>query len=180
MARLFVAVTPPPDVLAPLEAAAGVLRPQAPGLTWVPAERWHVTLAFLGEVDSTVVADLRSRLERVSRRHPPIPVRIGRGGRFGQRVLWVGVTGELAPLARGVTRAAGKAGIELEDRPWRGHLTLARARPGRFADLRGLASSLSGVACPEWTATTFALIESRLGPTPRHTEVDSWELTGAG
>lgn len=178
MARLFVAVTPPPQVLVPLDAVVATLRSQAPGLSWVPAERWHVTLAFLGDVEAGARHDLSNRLDRVARRHPPVTVGVGRGGRFGQRVLWVAVTGELAPLARAVARAAGKAGIEVEDRSWRGHLTLARSRPGRFVDLRDLVSSLATVTCPEWTASAFALIESRLGPNPRHTEVDSWELTG--
>jgi 2'-5' RNA ligase len=178
--RLFVAVTPPPDVLAPLDDVVGALRARAPGLSWVPVDRWHVTLAFLGDVDTAAQDDLRDRLERVARRHPPVLVGIGRGGRFAQRVLWVAVTGELAPLARAVARAAGKAGIEIEDRPWRGHLTLARARPGRYVDLRDLASSLATVASPQWTASTFALIESKLGPNPRHSEVQSWQLTGTG
>ena len=180
MARLFVAVTPPPDVLAPLVDVVGALRARAPGLSWVPADRWHVTLAFLGDVEPAAQDDLRARLARVARRHPPVQVRVGRGGRFGGRVLWVAVTGDLAPLARAVARAAGKAGIEVEDRPWRGHLTLARTRPGRFADLRDLATALATVTCPEWTASTFELIESSLGPNPQHAQVEAWELCGAG
>ena len=180
MARLFVAVSPPRDVLAPLDDMVASLRLRAPGLSWVPADRWHVTLAFLGDVEPAAQDDLCARLARVARRHPPVRVRIGRGGRFGGRVLWVAVMGDLAPLARAVARAAGKAGIEVEDRPWRGHLTLARTRPGRFADLRDLAAALATTTCPEWTASTFALIESRLGPNPRHIQVEAWELSGVG
>ena len=67
-----------------------------------------------------------------------------------------------------------------------GRRNLARSMPVNsnslcsrcFVDLRDLVASLAAVTCPEWTASAFALIESRLGPNPRHTEVDSWELTG--
>jgi len=47
--RLFVAVLPPQGALAELEAAVAPLRPAWPDLRWAGQDRWHLTLAFLGE-----------------------------------------------------------------------------------------------------------------------------------
>ena len=50
--RLFVAVVPPDAALAELEDAVAPLREAAPELRWTGAASWHLTLAFLGEVQS--------------------------------------------------------------------------------------------------------------------------------
>src|SRR5258707_14478948 len=78
--RLFVAVTPPQAALAELDAAAAALRADWPGLRWAGLDKWHVTLAFLGEVADERLADLQTRLARAARRHHALRLRIGRGG----------------------------------------------------------------------------------------------------
>src|SRR5258708_14080029 len=80
--RLFVAVTPPQAALAELDAAAAALRADWPGLRWAGLDKWHVTLAFLGEVADERLADLRTRLARASGRHHALRLSIGRGGAF--------------------------------------------------------------------------------------------------
>src|SRR5258707_1829560 len=78
--RLFVAVTPPQAALAELDAAAAALRADWPGLRWAGLDKWHVTLAFLGEVADERLADLQTRLARAAGRHHALRLRIGRGG----------------------------------------------------------------------------------------------------
>jgi 2'-5' RNA ligase len=136
MTRLFVAVTPPPRVIAVVASAVAELRASQPGgdqaVRWVAPDRWHVTLAFLGSVNEALRPELERRLARVAGRHGPIEVTLGDAGRFGDRVLWVAAAGPgLAELARGVRRAAGRAGAAPadEDRRFRGHLTVGYARP---------------------------------------------------
>ena len=51
--RLFVAIAPPPAVLDELDALVGPLRESRLDLRWTNREAWHVTLAFLGQVDET-------------------------------------------------------------------------------------------------------------------------------
>ncbi|WP_083418175.1 RNA 2',3'-cyclic phosphodiesterase [Pseudofrankia sp. BMG5.36] len=197
-ARLFVAVTPPAEVIEALVTAVGRARPAAPALRWVDVERIHLTLAFLGTVDDVLREDLSDRLGRVARRHPPVAVQLAGAGRFGHRVLWVGVTGELAPLAAGVRRAAAKAGVAgLDDRPLRAHLTLARARddrrsgwedgPGRAGsgrgtsgvDLRPVLAALGELPALAWTVDRFDLMRSVLGRHPYYTVESTWPLDGA-
>src|SRR5512142_780185 len=147
--RLFVALVPPAVVVAPLAAAVAPLRAAHPALAWVASERWHLTLAFLRNVPDEV-----------------------------RPALWERAHGGLRPLATAVGRAAGRAGIQVEDRPFRAHVTLARARPGRPVDLRPLADALAQVRCPPWTADRLVLVRSRLGPDPRYEEEAGWPLSG--
>src|SRR5579875_3756312 len=104
--RLFVALTPPAAVLDELEAATAPLRAQWRDLRWTSRDAWHVTLAFLGEVDEAAVTPLLPRLERAAGRHPRLGLALAGAGAFPQaaraRVLWSGLDGdrhELSALA---------------------------------------------------------------------------------
>jgi 2'-5' RNA ligase len=167
-ATLFIALVPPPEALAPLVAAVDRLRPTAPGLGWVSPRKWHVTLCFLGRGEPS--GALEERLGRVAARHVPPPLRIAGAGRFGDRVLFAKLAGELKPLAAGVARAAAKAGYPVEDRPFRAHLTLARGRRTRV-DLRPLVAELAETTGPEWTPQELVLLQ---GATPQYLRVAGW------
>ena len=167
--RLFVALVPPPEVLAHLSAAVAPVRAGHPHLRWTPPERWHLTLAFFGEVDERVVPDLGERLRRAAARHPTPSLSLAGGGRFGKQVLWVGVRGDVdvvAPLAASAAAAGRRVGARVEDRPYRPHLTLARSRAPE--DLRPLVAALAGYAGPAWTARDVELVRSRLGAAPTY------------
>jgi len=168
--RLFAAVPLPHEVRAHAAAALAPLASTAPPeLHLVDDERWHLTLAFFGEVDERRVASLGTRLARVAARRPAMLLRVERAGRFGERVLWLGIGGDIAPLrdvARAVASAGRRSGLDLDERPYRPHLTVARARPP--ADLRVLVSGLDGYRGPEWTPGHVELVHSRLGPRPSY------------
>jgi len=181
--RLFVALVPPAEALAELAAAIHEL-PAQPRLRWTRPEQWHLTLAFLAEVDDRTRGQLVARLGRVAQRHPPPELSLAGGGRFGAHVLWTRVEGDRAALRRlvdAVRAAVRRSGLPTEERPYRPHLTLARA--GTPApDLAPLVASLQGFAGSTWPATELHLVRSRLGAGPdgtaRHEKVATWELTG--
>jgi len=192
--RLFVAVTPPAPVLDHLAAAVADVRARCPAdlnatLTWTLPAQWHLTLAFLGEVDDATADRLGPRLARLAGRHQPLQLAVAGAGGFGSarraRVLWAGVQGEREPLrrlAQGVTAAAGRERIEVAGgRGYRPHLTLARAR--QPTDVRGLTERLAAYEGPEWTAGSYALVRSRLaaGPDGRavHEPLTSWAFGSA-
>jgi 2'-5' RNA ligase len=181
--RLFVALTPPPDVVTELWTASEALRNEQPGLRWALPDQWHLTLAFLGEVGEGATSDLVARLGRVAGRHPPLVLSLGGAGRFGNRVLWTRVRGEtdgLRRLAASARAAARRARVPVEDRPYRAHLTLARARDG--ADLRPAVAALNGFEGRAWTVDRLHLVRSHLGAGPggtaRHAPHASWPLRG--
>ncbi|MBV9164126.1 MAG: RNA 2',3'-cyclic phosphodiesterase [Pseudonocardiales bacterium] len=181
--RLFVAVTPPGEVVAGLRIATAELRALAPELRWTHPEQWHVTLVFLGEVGDDVIDELTRRLNRAAARHPPLALALGGGGRFGQRVLWTAVHGDrdgLRRLADSARAAARRSRLPVEHRPYHPHLTVARA-DGR-ADLRPLVERLAPWQGVPWVATRLHLVRSRLGAGPGgsalHEPIAGWPLKG--
>jgi 2'-5' RNA ligase len=170
--RLFVALTTPADVLAGVAAAIGPARELQPDLRWIPVERWHLTLAFYGDVPDESLSDLIDKVARkLSRRPPSAPVELSfaGAGQFSRRALWVGVGGDvdrLRALARSVTT---------DRRPYRPHLTVARLRGGQ--DATRAVELLSSYAGPPWRADTVHLVRSFLGPKPRYETVASWPVT---
>lgn len=176
--RLFVALTPPQAVLDEIGAAIARVRDLAPRLRWTTTQQWHLTLAFLGEVEPDALPELTGRLARAAQRHEPMPLVFTGAGRFDGRVLWLGVAGgrePLSALAASVTAAARRSGIEIEDRRYRPHLTLARSSAP--ADLRPLVDALRGFAGSEWVPTEVELIRSRLGQgPPRYESAGRWPL----
>jgi RNA 2',3'-cyclic 3'-phosphodiesterase len=168
--RLFAAVVPPPDALAHLEAAIDPVRAAHPDLQWVPRGRWHLTLAFYGEVEEAAVPRLRRRISRAARAGEALSLRLAGAGHFGGRALWVGLQGqrdELRALARGVA---------VDGRPYRPHLTVARVR--RDSDPRAAAMLLTSYDGPGWTARELLLVRSHLGPAPRHEPIGAWRVGG--
>lgn len=184
--RLFVAVIPPSSALAELAAAAADLRrlPDAGRLRWAAPETWHFTLAFLGEVDEELLPELTERLGRAAHRHAAHDLRLARGGRFGDRVLWAGAEGDvgtLGELARSAAAGARRTGIGVdESRPFHAHLTLARA--ASRVSLRPYAEALADFRGTPFHVGRVELVRSRLpgsgvpGERPRYETVGAWEL----
>jgi 2'-5' RNA ligase len=182
--RLFVALVPPPAVLADLDRAVGPLRAARTGLRWSARPDWHVTLAFLGEVTAPVADRLAPELALAAGRHAPLALAFSGAGAFPDparaRVLWGGLEGDrraLAELAGSVVAAAARAGAPPPDagRPFQPHLTLARS--GRApADLRDLVTALTSYQGPRWQAERVELVESHLDGQPRYRTIGGWPL----
>lgn len=182
--RLFVAVTPPEAVLDEVGAAVAPYARWSSDVRWIPKERQHLTLSFLGDVDDDRVERLSPRLDRVAADRSPLELQVAGSGAFPRtsraRVLWLGLSGDrdlLVELATAVSAAARHSDIEQEKRKFSPHLTLARCREP--ADLRPLVDALSTFASSSWTAADVHLVRSHLGPKPWYETVSSWPLSGA-
>lgn len=143
--RCFVAVPMPENLRESLSAAVAAWRaePAAPDLRWTAPAGWHLTIAFLGPTAPlavpSVVETLRSIVSGV-RGWSAASTRVGTfGGPRRARVLWYGVAdpdGRLERLARSVRDALAPPAPELSaNEPFTGHVTLARSRDRRGADL---------------------------------------------
>lgn len=180
--RLFAAVDPPVDVRESLSAA--VAGEPDERTRWVPPEQWHLTLAFYGEVDDAKVDKLQEGLARAAERTQPFGVRLAGAGTFPRqaaraRVLWMGLDGEVDAMRRLADRCAGagrRARIAVEDRKFRPHLTLARARR-ETVDVQDAVNRLSSYSSPWWNVTTLRLVHSTLGSVVRHETLREFELT---
>ena len=174
--RLFVAVWPSPRVVSTLRATVETLAGQggAGALRWTGPEQWHVTLRFFGtaaveeatEAFRSVVVPSVGTVEAV----------VGPAtGRFGRRVLHVPVSG-LEDVAAAVVDATASVGAPPDDRPFAGHLTLARARDRGGTDL----SPWCGVPVSgRWTVGGVTLVASRTDREgARYEVVDRLALSG--
>lgn len=183
--RLFVAVDPPAYARDHLARFVGELHVARARARLAPPERWHVTVAFLGDVPEDRVVRVHDALT-VAAGGPsahPMTLRFAGGGRFGGRsgaVIWAGVAGEverLRQLARAVGRELRHARFALDRRPYRPHLTISRPgvripREMVTADV----AALAGYQGPDWPAPEIHLVRSYLGPDPYHERLASFPL----
>ncbi|MGD8377360.1 MAG: RNA 2',3'-cyclic phosphodiesterase [Acidobacteriota bacterium] len=134
--RCFLAVPLPSAILEAIADLQRSLRPHVPDLRWVRPEGMHLTILFLGEIDPEAASPLLADLAAGSADLSPGSASLRGLGLFPvrgrPRVLWIGVEEEgpptLAPLHRAALAAARSRGWQVEDRGYRPHVTLARAR----------------------------------------------------
>ena len=94
--RLFVAVALPADAAGELDGAVAPLRLAWPELRWTGRDAWHLTLAFLGEVDEGLTGKLGARLERAAAAPSLDVIGTRRGEGFSLRWIMVHMIEEYA------------------------------------------------------------------------------------
>ena len=137
--RVFIAAPLPDEARASIAEVVDRVRGAAvPGggrdVRWVRLEGLHLTLRFLGPTLEPRIEDARSAVLAVAAGAEPFGFVIGGAGTFPPvgrpRALWLGTRDgaeHLADLAVKVDAALVDAGWPAEERPFRAHLTLARA-----------------------------------------------------
>jgi 2'-5' RNA ligase len=162
--RLFVAVWP--DTPTRRSLASVPLEPTTE-LRLVRPEQWHVTLRFLGNVESEFVPALLAGLESVAAHERPVVAQLGpRTAWFGRgAVLQVPVSG-LDRLATAVRRATSELVPSRDpgEPPFTGHLTLARGKRSGRPDPRARAALARIDVAGQFTVTQLDLVASEPGP----------------
>ena len=161
MIRLFAALEVPPEI------AEGLARRQQglPKARWRPLDSLHITLAFYGEIGEHEAAELDGELARVEGK--PFEVALEGVGHFGEgrqiRALWAGVreSPELRQLAGRCAAAARRAGVKVEARTYKPHVTLAYLRREVAEDrVAAWVASHNLLSSPPWRASWFGLYSS--------------------
>jgi RNA 2',3'-cyclic 3'-phosphodiesterase len=108
--------------------------PQAQA-SWSRAENTHLTIKFLGDIQTTRLSNLSNAAERAVRGVPPFQITVDDTGVFPKhgapRVLWIGVrdaSGKLAELHNRFEEECAGEGFVREEKPFHPHLTIARLR----------------------------------------------------
>jgi 2'-5' RNA ligase len=126
MPRLFVALPIPDDVADSLSALQGGV----PDANWVPSENFHITLAFIGEVDGGMTQDIDAALATID--GPVLDIKLAGVDHFVDgrqpKALYAAVVQEerLTRLRQRVASVLRGEGVKLERRKFRPHVTLAR------------------------------------------------------
>lgn len=133
--RLFIGIAPDRAATQALAHTAQALRAAVRG-RYVRPEMYHMTLAFLGQVDEGDVPRVRAAMRAAAATAAPFALRLGALGTFGD-VLWRGVEDSraLLRLATAVRAALDGEGIPYDGRAFRPHFTLARRARGQAADM---------------------------------------------
>lgn len=178
MHRLFVAVSLPEIVADALTQLQSGLN----GARWLPEENFHLTLAFVGEVDRHGLNEIASALDAISA--PRFDLRLTGCDFFGDRkprAAWVGAAPNppLSHLQSKVGVALSRAGFTLEKRKFVPHVTLGY--------LAGVTQDAAAAWCAShglfsvgpFPVAEFHLYESRLGGDSAHYEIIESYALGA-
>ncbi|MCC7425433.1 MAG: RNA 2',3'-cyclic phosphodiesterase [Alphaproteobacteria bacterium] len=126
MLRLFVGLELPQAIRTRLALLAGGL----PGAKWVPAENYHLTLRFIGEVEGWRADEVDAALDAIEA--PSFEIALSGLGCFEKsrrpHSLWVGVekNAALLHLQRKVETAMQRIGLEAERRSYVPHVSIAK------------------------------------------------------
>ncbi len=145
--RSFIALELSDEVRRKAERLQSRLKKAGFSLGWVKPESMHLTLFFLGYVDSPVLESIYEISDSAAAGVAPFVMELDGVGYFGPRsnprVVWVGVkepTGALQRLYEDLAGRLAGLGFEKEKRPFTPHVTLARVRARSRAS--GLATEL--------------------------------------
>lgn len=172
--RLFVALPLPEKIKDEIEKAQAELRRALSEgcIRWARRDQFHLTLKFLGNVETQRMEELTHALRRACENFSPLKLRAEQIGFFPDarrpRVIWVGVNDEqeqLPLLQRAIEISVQEFTEEKSEDKFSGHVTLGRAKKiqRREAEiLAKLAADMAQRFFGEWTADKVELIRSEL------------------
>ncbi len=164
MLRLFIALDLPETVKQQLLS----LRRYMPGARWQSFEQMHVTINFIGDVNNSLLTEIKQRLTSV--RAKPLELAINGVDYFGSSrqpsILFAKVVPnpELKKLSRLINNAYSEIGITTERQKFKPHITLARLKQtpyqsvGEFIQLEAL------FKIDRFMVDNFHLFSSKLHP----------------
>jgi 2'-5' RNA ligase len=172
--RVFIAISLPEHVKDEIERAQEELRDALPrgSVRWTKRGQWHLTLKFLGEVESQRLESLVNSVRRACEEFGVLQLRARRIGFFPDarhpHVVWTRVHDgreRLPLLQRAVETATAGFTSEEPEGTFSGHVTLGRCttikRP--LAEiLSKLAEAMENRFFGEWTADRIEVIRSEL------------------
>jgi 2'-5' RNA ligase len=161
--RLFVGLDLPWELKQRLVLLAGGI----PGARWVPAENYHLTLRFLGEIPPHRAEEIDLAMATLRGRGFPLTLAgigsFAKGGRDTQ--LWVGVerNPQLDHLQTKIETALHRAGMDHERRRFTPHVTLARLDNASPAKIAGFVQAHNLFRADPVPVEHFTLFSSQLG-----------------
>ena len=129
--RAFIALEVSDRFRFEIEGLVRQLRNEVSG-KFVSPDAYHVTLAFLGNVDERGVRDAISALEttcnRIEREIPLASNGLGKFGKARDATLWLGLkpVDPLMQAAENLRAELSASGLTFDSKPFKPHITLAR------------------------------------------------------
>ncbi len=186
--RIFCAVNLPEAVRARVAAHISRLREAAASLPlkigWERAEKLHLTLKFLGELDAARIEALTRAAERAASSAVKFEVTLEEAGAFpaggNARVLWLGLRDEtkrLAALNERLEEECARENFPRETRAFHPHITIARIRIPNAARQIVRLHRETGFEPVSFDVDEFNIMRSQLGAGgSRYTPLSRHEL----
>ena len=132
--RSFIAIELPTELKQELARLESQLKAgNQPWVKWVKPDSIHLTLKFLGNIDTDTTATITRAIKESARGIEPFRLEVKELGVFPNlkrvRVAWVGISGQvdkLSLLQKRLESQLTPLGFTAESRPFTPHLTLAR------------------------------------------------------
>jgi 2'-5' RNA ligase len=139
--RSFLAIELPEAIRKRIEEIQTDLKSSNSDVRWVSPEKIHLTLKFFGNIEESRVDTITKSIEPLVGGTPLFSLEVRGMGAFpnikNPRVLWMGLIDEkqvLVALQKQLESTLETIGFQVEDRPFRPHLTLGRMNSGRGKD----------------------------------------------
>lgn len=184
--RVFCAIELPLNVREEAARRIEHLREKFPRAkaSWERAEKMHLTLKFLGDVEEKRFQSINKTVEMVASAFQPFEMSIEGTGAFPSRgiprVMWLGAkddSGNLSRVQEKLEDEFARVGFKKETRAFHPHLTLARVRaPEDAKELREEHERLD-FKTPSFTVEEIVVMRSELSPSgSRYTKIAQHDL----
>jgi len=156
--RSFISIELSDDIRRPVADLIAELRKAGADVTWMPTEKIHLTLKFLGNTDDSLILKIKEQISKKLLHYNAFYIKIVGVGCFPSekrpRVLWVGMENSdiLQSIQKEMDTEVAGLGFAREDRPFSPHLTIGRVR-----SQTGIAEMLRRLA--EFRTAYFGVVE---------------------
>lgn len=136
------------------------------GARWVPFDNFHLTLAFIGDVDPPDLRDINEALSTIDQQ--PFDLELNGVGHFGDRkphCVWAGLrdTPDLTILQSSIVTALGRFGIALDRRKFKPHVTLGYLKGFSHEEVEQWRIAYALASERPFPVTEFHLYRSHMG-----------------
>ena len=169
--RTFIALPLQSDVVSAMASVQKQLTLSDAEVKWDTPEKFHITLKFLGNTESSFIPEIARQLGNSIGSFPAFELVYVKLGGFPNvdrpRVVWIGTdeSQQILRLQSLVEEVCTLFGFTKEDRPFHAHITLGRVKGNRH--LERLTASLKSITFEPLLArcTEVHIVRSELRPT---------------
>ena len=169
--RCFIAIEIPEPIQALLKPVQTRLQSEVRKASWTKQGNFHLTLKFLGDVDTEAVDAISEAVQKVAHTQTRFSIELGGIGAFPTltrpRVIWVGVkhgAAIVSRIARAVNVELKRLGFPTDNR-FHAHLTLGRLRtPVNLGRLKNILHKYDTIEGAIVNVNEIILMQSQLHP----------------
>lgn len=128
--RLFIALKLPQEIREEICTISRNIYSTQVNRKWEPAEKLHMTVKFLGNVEETKTPEIIRTFSEAVSGYNKIRASYEKFGFFLPHILWVSLNTQnhLFQLVHNIEEKFSKIGFEKEKRPFKSHITLLRMK----------------------------------------------------